>query len=77
LISASTASLTRWLCPLGTTSTDRSVAVDHYDIAGHSVGVCILVGDRMHRLPAADVGPAHVDRHNGDARTLFHHGMVD
>ena len=57
---------------------DQAAArIDRDDLAVMRVAVGILAREIVQRIPAADIGPAHIDRHHRDPLGLLHHRIVD
>src|SRR3546814_9930156 len=50
------------------------VAVDRQNFAVEDVAAVVLVGGLVERIPAADIGPADVDRHDGAVARALHDG---
>src|SRR5262249_50277206 len=64
--------------PTGTFRTDQTVrGVDRQHLALMRVARHVLDRELVRRIPAADVKPAHLDRHYRSALRLLHHGIVD
>src|SRR3546814_5456264 len=54
----------------------RAFRAERQDIAGEGISLRILVAEVVDRIPAADIGPAHVDRRDRHTISLLDDGIV-